>query len=136
MTTIWLFSFYFLFALLQGPINWGKSTSSTPAVPKKTPEKAEGGADSAPSIRARKKTSPKALAASKATKAEVDKMNGALETAAKYLASLKELTPNGLWRSCVRSNEVDRRLGREANVLESLSESLSANLPQEAWLGL
>jgi hypothetical protein len=68
----------------------------------------------------------------KATKAETDKLNAAMESSAKYLASLKELTPNALWRSCVRQSEVDRRLARESNIIEAITEASSSNLANES----
>ena len=68
---------------------------------------------------------------SKATKAETEKLSGVMESSAKYLASLEELTPNALWRSCVRQSEVDRRLGRESNIIEAITEASSSNLADE-----
>ena len=48
-----------------------------------------------------------------------------MEAAEKFLASLKELQVHTLWKSCVRSNEVDRRLSKESTVVNGLDSALS-----------
>lgn len=81
----------------------------------------------APTNRLRKKTPQKA-----SQDAEKKLMQN-LETAGKFLASLQELKCDTLWRSCVRAGEVDRRLGREAAVVNSIdSLPCSEEMPEEA----
>lgn len=62
--------------------------------------------------------------ASKKQKAEMDKFNNVYDASEKYLNTLLELKPDSLWRSCIRAAEVDRRLGREAQILSSLEAAI------------
>lgn len=81
----------------------------------------------APTNRLRKKTPQKA------SQDAEKKLRQNLETAGKFLASLQELKCDTLWRSCVRAGEVDRRLGREAAVVNSIdSLPCSEEMPEEA----
>lgn len=57
-------------------------------------------------------------AAAKAT----ERIEAQLASARKVLQSLTELTPESLWRSLVRTNELDRRLGRAVSVTSDMQK--------------
>ena len=54
-----------------------------------------------------------------------------LENGKKYLEGLQEITSDALWRSNIRSAEVDRRLGREPAVKDDLEAVFEVCKPEE-----
>ena len=57
---------------------------------------------------------------------EVEKFKAALDGASKFQQLLAELKPDTMWRSCVRTHEVDRRLSRETSVVTTLQFAMEA----------
>ena len=81
-------------------------------------------------IRLRKKTRPsvapkaKAIRGAKVKKEQLE-LQKSLDGAEKYLGSLVELQLHTMWKSCVRTNEIDRRLGRESSIISGLESGMN-----------
>jgi len=58
-----------------------------------------------------------------------------IENGKKYLESLEEITVDALWRSVIRSVEVERRLGREHAVRDDLEDAFEVCKPDEKEQG-
>lgn len=59
------------------------------------------------------------------------KQGDLLENGKKYFESLEEITTDALWRSVIRSVEVERRLGREPAVRDDLEDAFEVCKPEE-----
>ena len=69
--------------------------------------------------------------AAKAAKAEEAKITSLIENASKLVTLLDELTCVAIWRSAVRTTEVDRRLGRVPGICADCEDALKGDLQEE-----
>lgn len=51
-----------------------------------------------------------------------ERIKGQLTAASKVLSTLTELTPDSIWRSLVRTNELERRLGRASSAMTEMQK--------------
>ena len=113
----------------EGPSSGKKQAAKGKA--KATAKKRNGKTEAVqPTAAVKDKSEKAAEKAEKGKKKEEERLGNVIATHEKTLGLLQELTPNAVWRSLVRTVEVDRRLTKAAAALDELSSLSNPETPE------